>query len=276
MRAIKLPDGEEIPALGQGTWNMGERPDRRSEEIAALRAGVDLGMSLIDTAEMYGDGATEELVGEAIAGIRGQVFLVSKAYPQNASRSRLAISCEASLRRLGTDRIDLYLLHWRGSVPLAETVEAMQALQRAGKIRQWGVSNLDTGDMVELVEAGGRACATDQILYNLTRRGPERDLLPWLQRHGMSAMAYSPVEQGRLLNDPELASIAADLGLTPSQLALAWVLRQPAMIAIPKAGTLAHVRENRIAADVTLASETLDLLETAFPVPRGRVSLEML
>lgn len=276
MRTIELPEGEAIPCLGQGTWNMGERPGRRAEEIAALRAGVDLGMTLIDTAEMYGEGATEELVGEAIAGIRDQVFLLSKAYPQNASEKRLPKACDASLRRLGTDRLDLYLFHWRGNVPLAETVEAMQALQRVGKIRHWGVSNLDTDDMAELVEAGGGACVTDQILYNLTRRGPERELLPWLVRHGMSAMAYSPVEQGRLLGDPELGDIAADLGLTPSQLALAWVLRQPSMIAIPKAGSVAHVRENREAAELTLAPDTLNRLDALFPAPRGRTALEML
>jgi diketogulonate reductase-like aldo/keto reductase len=276
VRKIRLPDGEAIPCLGQGTWNMGEQPDRRSEEIEALRAGVDLGMSLIDTAEMYADGATEELVGEGIASIREQVFLVSKAYPQNASRTRLAKACEASLRRLGTDRLDLYLLHWRGGVPLAETVEAMQALQRSGKIRHWGVSNLDTDDMVELVEAGGGACVTDQILYNLTRRGPERDLLPWLERSGISAMAYSPVEQGRLIDGPKLAGIAADAGLTPSQLALAWVLRQPNMIAIPKAGKVAHVRENRRAADAILAPEILARVDAAFPAPRGRVDLQTL
>lgn len=276
MRAIRLPDGESVPCLGQGTWNMGEQPDRRSDEIAALRAGVDLGMSLIDTAEMYGDGATEELVGEAIAGMRERVFLVSKAYPQNASRAKLPNACEASLRRLGTGMLDLYLLHWRGGVPLAGTVEAMQALQRAGKIRHWGVSNLDTDDMIELVEAGGGACVTDQILYNLTRRGPERELLPWLAQYGMNAMAYSPVEQGRLLNDPDLGRIAADLDLTPSQLSLAWVLRQPGMIAIPKAGSVAHVHENREAADVTLSPDTLARLDAVFPAPRGQVPLEML
>lgn len=276
MRTVDIADGETVSCLGQGTWNMGERPDRRIEEIAALRAGVELGMTLIDTAEMYGDGATEELVGEALAGIRDDVFLVSKAYPQNASRVRLPGACESSLRRLRTDRIDLYLLHWRGAVPLAETVEAMQALQAAGRIRHWGVSNLDTDDMRELVQAGGGACVTDQILYNLTRRGPERDLLPWLASEGMSAMAYSPVEQGRLLDDADLASIAAEIGTTPSQLALAWVLRHPGVIAIPKASSVGHVRENRAAADIVIPPDTLALLGAAFPPPRGRVPLEML
>ena len=215
MRTVRITADEEVPCLGQGTWNMGEDASARADEIAALRAGVDLGMTLIDTAEMYGDGATEELVGEALSGIRDTVFLVSKAYPQNASRDRLSRACEASLARLGTDRLDLYLLHWRGSVPLAETVEAMEALKRAGKIRHWGVSNLDVEDMEELVEAGGTGCVSDQILYNLTRRGPDHDLLPWLARSGMSAMAYSPVEQGRLVRNATLSEIATGLDRPP-------------------------------------------------------------
>ncbi|TPG14715.1 aldo/keto reductase [Sphingomonas koreensis] len=276
MRTVSLPGGEQIPCLGQGTWKMGERPDRRAAEIAALRAGIEFGMTLIDTAEMYGDGATEQLVGEAIAGLRDRVFLVSKAYPQNASRDRLGIACEASLKRLATNRIDLYLLHWRGSVPLAETVEAMEALHRVGKIRHWGVSNLDTDDVVELLDAGGTRCATDQILYNLTRRGPERALLPWLGAHAISAMAYSPVEQGRLVCNNALSGIAADLGLTPAQTALAWTLRYPHIIAIPKAGHVSHVRENRAAADVVLDAAMLARLDAAFPPPGGAVALEML
>ncbi|MBZ9648121.1 aldo/keto reductase [Sphingobium sp. 3R8] len=276
MRTVSLPSGEQVPCLGQGTWMMGERKDQRDEEIAALRTGIDLGMTLIDTAEMYGDGASERLIGEAIAGRRDEVFLVSKAYPQNASLTRLPRSCEASLERLGTDRLDLYLLHWRGNVPLAETVEAMRALQRAGKIRHWGVSNLDTDDMEELVEAGGSACVTDQILYNLARRGPEHDLLPWLEDHGMTAMVYSPVEQGRLIGNRKLTALAADLGVTPAQLALAWTLRQPGLIAIPKASTVEHVRENRAAADITLDEATLAQLDAAFAAPRERRPLEML
>ena len=276
MRTVTIADGESVPCLGQGTWNLGERPDRRASEIAALRAGVELGMTLIDTAEMYGDGATEDLVGEAIAGIRDDVFLVSKAYPQNASRGRLGQACEASLRRLGTDRLDLYLLHWRGRVPLAETVEAMHALIDAGRIRHWGVSNLDVADMDELIAAGGSACVTDQILYNLTRRGPERELLPWLADHRMSAIAYSPVEQGKLVDDADLTAIARDAGCTPSQLALAWVLRTPGVIAIPKAGDIAHVRENREAGGIVLLAEVQDRLAAAFPAPRNRMPLEML
>ena len=276
MRTVSLPGGEQVPLLGQGTWMMGERPDRRPDEIAALRLGVDLGMTLIDTAEMYGDGAAEELINEALGDVRDQLFLVSKAYPQNASRARLRVACEASLRRLGTDRLDLYLLHWRGSVPLGETVEAMETLRAAGKIRHWGVSNLDTGDMDELRAGGGDGCAVDQILYNLTRRGPEHDLLPWLEAHGIPAMAYSPVEQGRLLADQTLRRIAGSIGATPAQVALAWTLRRGKVIAIPKAGSVAHVRDNRAAADLMLSDDDLAALDAAFPAPRGRRPLEML
>ncbi|WP_156680435.1 aldo/keto reductase [Sphingomonas profundi] len=276
MKTVTLPGGEKVPSLGQGTWMMGERRDRRADEIAALRAGVDLGMTLIDTAEMYGDGAAEALIGEALGTLRERLFLVSKAYPQNASRQRLAGACEASLERLGTDRLDLYLLHWRGRVPLGETVEALEALKAAGKIRHWGVSNLDTDDMKELVAASGGACATDQILYNLTRRGPEHDLLPWLAAQGMTAMAYSPVEQGRLLGHRTLAKIATAVGATPAQVALAWTMRHDGVIAIPKAGSVAHVRENRAAADLTLSDADLAALDAAFPRPRDRRPLETL
>ncbi|TVV77364.1 aldo/keto reductase [Sphingomonas solaris] len=276
MKTVTLPSGENVPALGQGSWMMGERRERRSDEIAALRAGVECGMTLIDTAEMYGDGASETLIGEALGDMRDRLFLVSKAYPQNASRNRLARACEASLKRLGTDRLDLYLLHWRGSVPLAETVEAMEALKAQGKVRHWGVSNLDTGDMEELVAAGGVACATDQILYNLTRRGAEHDLLPWLSDHGIPAMAYSPVEQGRLLADRTLAAIASNIGAMPAQVALAWAMRQDGVIAIPKAGSVDHVRENRAAADIVLSDADLATLDAAFPRPRTRRPLEML
>ena len=262
--------------MGQGTWKMGERTERRSDEIAALRAGVELGMTLIDTAEMYGDGAAETLISEALGSVRDQLFLVSKAYPQNASRSRLAGACEASLKRLGTDRLDLYLLHWRGSVPLAETIEAMEALKSAGKIRHWGVSNLDTDDMDELIAAGGDGCVTDQILYNLVRRGPELDLLPWLAEHNIPVMAYSPVEQGRLSTHPALDKIAAEVGATPVQVALSWTLRQDGLIAIPKASSVAHVRENRAAADIVLSDAQLATLDAAFPRPRDHRPLEML
>jgi diketogulonate reductase-like aldo/keto reductase len=248
----------------------------RSEEIAALRGGIDLGLTLIDTAEMYADGESERLVGEAIKGRRDEIFLVSKAYPQNASRDRLPRACEASLERLGTDRLDLYLLHWRGNVPLGETVEAMERLVDAGKILRWGVSNLDADDMEDLVASGGDACATDQILYNLTRRGPEHDLLPWLAEHAIPTMAYSPVEQGRLVDHAGLCSLADEIGATPAQLALAWLLARDNVIAIPKAGRVAHVRDNRAAADLTLDASVLDRLDKLFPRPKGRLPLEML
>lgn len=273
---VALPSGETVPALGQGTWMMGEDPSRRSAEMMALQAGADAGMILIDTAEMYGEGAAEMLVAKALGHRRDELFLVSKAYPQNAGRDRLAPACEASLRRLGTDRLDLYLLHWRGSVPLLETVEAMEVLRAAGKIRHWGVSNLDAEDMAELVQAGGHACTTDQILYNLGRRGPEYDLLPWLRDRGITTMAYSPVEQGRLLGNPALLRIADQLSAAPAQVALAWVLRQPGMIAIPKAGTVAHALENAAAADLGLDAQTLRMIDEAFPAPKAAQALEML
>ena len=255
---------------------MAERPAQRAAELAALRAGVELGLTLIDTAEMYADGESERLVGEALRGLREQVFLISKAYPQNASQQRLPQACEASLKRLGTDRLDLYLLHWRGRVPLAETVAAMEKLVAAGKIRRWGVSNLDTPDLQELLAAGGTACATDQILYNLTRRGPEHDLLPWLAGRGIPIMAYSPIEQGRLLDNPRLQAIATNLNATPAQVALTWVIQQGQVLAIPKAGTVAHVQENRAAAELSLSASDLATLDAAFPLPGKRRPLEML
>ncbi|MDR7117418.1 aldo/keto reductase [Caulobacter sp. BE254] len=276
MKMISFPDGASVPALGQGTWMMAERSDRRSQEIAALREGVELGMALIDTAEMYGEGAAEEFVGEAVAGLRDRVFLVSKAYPQNASRARLPRACEASLKRLAVERLDLYLLHWRGNVPLSETVEAMERLVEAGKIARWGVSNLDTDDMRELLEAGGKDCATNQILYNLSRRGPEFELLPWLQQRSIPVMAYSPVEQGRLVGHSALWDVADRKNVTPAQVALAWLLRQRDVIAIPKASSIAHVRDNYAAATLELDDEDLAALDTAFPKPSRRRPLEML
>ena len=276
MREVVLPGGQRVAALGQGTWRMGERPDRAAAEIQALRTGVELGMTLIDTAEMYGDGATESLVGEALAGLREDVFLVSKAYPQNAGRGRLERACEASLKRLRTDRLDLFLLHWRASVPLAETVEGMEALCAAGKIRAWGVSNLDLNDMDELAAAGGEGCATDQVLYNVSRRGPEFDLLPALADRGVSVMAYSPVEQGRLSTSGALEAVADRHGATPYQVALAWVMRAPGVFAIPKAADVAHVRENRVAGDLQLSPEDLAAIDAEFPPPTRRTRLEML
>jgi diketogulonate reductase-like aldo/keto reductase len=276
MKTIGFPDGASVPALGQGTWTMGERRARRADEIAALRDGVERGLTLIDTAEMYGDGEAERVVGEAVRGWRDRVFLVSKAYPQNASFRLLPKACEASLERLGVERIDLYLLHWRGNVSLAETVEAMEALVAAGKIARWGVSNLDTADMDELVNAGGVRCATNQILYNLARRGPEIDLLPWLARRSMPVMAYSPIEQGRLLGQRALQKLAKDRGATPAQIALAWLLQRDGVIVIPKMGTVAHVRENCSAVDLVLSEADLALLDKAFPRPGRRRPLEML
>ncbi|OXJ17775.1 aldo/keto reductase [Burkholderia sp. AU6039] len=274
---VVLPDGETIPKLGLGTWEMGERPSRRADEIAALREGVALGMTLVDTAEMYGDGATEELVGEALAGLRDDVFLVSKVYPHHASRRGVVAACDASLKRLRTDRLDLYLLHWRGSVPLEETVEGFEALQRAGKIRHWGVSNFDTADMAELVdEAGGGACATNQILYNIARRGPEFDLLPWLAEHRMPAMAYSPVDHGRLPKHSPLDEIARQRGVSVMRVALAWVLAQPGVFAIPKASRLEHVRDNRAALDFVLSDDERAQLDAYFRPPRSKRALEML
>ncbi len=273
---MALPNGETVPALGQGTWQMAERASRRQEEIAALRLGLDLAMTLIDTAEMYGEGRAEELIAEAIAGRRDEVFLVTKAYPHNADRQRLIAACERSLRRLGTDRIDLYLLHWRGSVPLAETVEGFEALKQAGKIRHWGVSNFDTADMEELAAMpGGANCATNQVLYNLSHRGSEYDLLPWLAARRMPLMAYSPMEQGRLARTSALAEIARKHGVTPYGVALAWVLRRDDVIAIPKASTEEHLRENRKAADLRLDEEDLAVIDRAFPPPSRKGPLAM-
>jgi diketogulonate reductase-like aldo/keto reductase len=275
--SIALPGGERIAKLGQGTWEMGERASRRADEIAALRAGVALGMTLIDTAEMYGDGATEALVGEALDGLREEVFLVSKVYPHNASRRGVERACEASLKRLGTDRLDLYLLHWRGGVPLEETVAGFEALVRAGKIRYWGVSNFDTEDMEELFAIpGGEACAMNQILYNVARRGPEFDLLPWCAQQGVPVMAYSPVDHARLPKRSPLDDIAAAHGVSVYQVALAWVLREPGVCAIPKAGRIEHVRDNRAALDLVLDPQDYATLDAYFKPPRAKRALEML
>jgi diketogulonate reductase-like aldo/keto reductase len=276
MRHISLPDGEQVPVLGLGTWGMGEARTRGADTVAALRLGLDLGMTLIDTAEMYGDGGAEEVVGKAIAGRRRSVFLVSKVYPHNASRQGAVAACERSLKRLRTDRLDLYLLHWRGSVPLAETLESFGTLQRQGKIRHYGVSNFDLDDLDELWRLGGGACAANQVLYNLSRRGIEWDLLPWMRQRRVPVMAYSPIEQGRLLTKRALTAIAKRRGATPAQIALAWLLRQPDVIVIPKAGRAEHVHENRAALDLELSSADLAELDAAFPPPRGPTALEML
>lgn len=274
---IALPSGLTVPALGQGTWYMGEDSAQRRYEIEALRSGIDLGMTLIDTAEMYADGEAENVVGEAIVGRRDDVLIVSKVLPFNASRKGTIEACERSLERLRTDRIDLYLLHWRGRYPLEETVAAFEELRQAGKIGCWGVSNFDTDDMKELVNVvGGKAVATNQILYNLTRRGPEFDLIPWSDDRRIPLMAYSPIEQGRLLNNPILAQIADEVGGTPASVALAWTMRGGNIIAIPKSSNLHHVRDNRKAADLRLSEDQLERLDRAFAPPSRKTALEML
>ena len=277
VRTVTLPSGEKVPALGQGTWRMAEDARRRKDEIAALRAGLDLGMTLIDTAEMYANGEAEVLTAEAIAGRRAEAFLVSKVLPENATRRGTIAACERSLKRLATDHIDLYLLHWRGSPPLSGTLEAFGELMSAGKIRAWGVSNFDQSDMEELWDLpGGKNCATNQVLYNLSRRDIEHDLLPWCLKRHVPIMAYSPVEQGRLLRHRELVRVAKRHEATPAQVALAWTLRQDGVIAIPKAGNVAHVKENRGALDLHLTADDLAGLDKAFPPPREPSSLEML
>ena len=274
---ITLPSGEAVPRLGQGTWRMGENRRLRDEEIAALKLGLGLGMTLIDTAEMYGDGEAERIVGEALAGRRDEVFIVSKVLPENASRAGTIAACERSLKRLGTDRIDLYLLHWRGRHRLKETLAGFQALMDQGLIRSWGVSNFDVDDMEELEALpGGKPAATNQVLYNLARRGIEADLLPWCRDRGIPIMAYSPIDQGRILRDRSLGRVAARHRATPAQIALAWVLRHEDMMVIPKAMTETHVRKNRAALDLPLTPADLAELARAFPAPRGVQPLEML
>ena len=277
IKTVALPSGEHVPVFGQGTWYMGEDRAKRAEEIATLRLGLDLGLRLIDTAEMYGEGQAEELIAEAIAGRRDEVFLVSKVYPHNASRQGAVAACERSLRRFGTDRIDLYLLHWRGKVPLAETMEALMALQQAGKIRHYGVSNLDLADMQELWSVpGGPAVVTDELLYNLARRGIEWDLLPWLRERGVPVMAYSPIEQAKLLRNPKLVDFAKANGMTPAQAALAWLLSNDDVIVIPKTGRRERLKENLGALDHRLTTAQLAELDRLFPPPTGPVPLEML
>jgi diketogulonate reductase-like aldo/keto reductase len=277
MKRITLPCGESVPALGQGTWQLGEDPARRREEIASLQRGIELGATLIDTAEMYGDGRSESLVGEAIRGQRDRVFLVTKVYPHNASRRAMRTSCDNSLRRLGVDAIDLYLLHWPGSVPLAETVAAFEALRSSGKIRHWGVSNFDTDLMEELLALpGGSAVQTDQVLYNLGRRGSEWDLVPLLRERRIPVMAYSPIEQGRLARNRKLVDFARQRGMTPTQAALAWLLAQDGVIAIPKTGSRERVEENAAALQRPLTAADLAELDRLFPSPDGPSELEML
>ena len=264
---------EAMPRLGQGTWHMGENRGRRAQEVAALRLGLDLGMTLIDTAEMYGEGGAEEVVGEAIAGQRDRVFLVSKVYPHNASRTGVPRACERSLKRLRVDTLDLYLLHWPGSTPITETAEAFERLREAGKIRRWGVSNFDADELADVPPG----CFTNQVLYNLGARGIEFDLLPWCRRHAMRVMAYSPVGQGgRLLHDPALREVAARHAATPAQVAIAWTLRDPSVVSIPKAADAEHVRQNAKARDIALTQEDLAVLDRAFPPPKRKQRLGIL
>ncbi len=278
MKTVQLPDGERVPSLGQGTWRIGEKKKAHADEVAALRLGIDLGMRLIDTAEMYGEGGAEKVVADAVAGQRDRVFVVTKVYPHNASRTDLPKACERSLKRLRIDAIDLYLLHWRGDVPLVETVEAFEKLRSEGKIRRWGVSNFDVEDMEELLATeNGSSCATNQVLYNLENRETEFDLLPWSQRNKIPIMAYSPVGHGRgLLNNATLKKIAKRHNATPTQIALAWVLRQPGVIAIPKASNEAHVRENAQSTYLELTKGDLTEIDRAFPPPKSKQPLAML
>lgn len=276
MKTVTLPGGESVPALGLGTWHMGERGSDRAAEADALRLGLDLGMTLIDTAEMYASGGSEEVVGDAIAGRRDGLFIVSKVLPYNADHTGTVEACETSLRRMGIETIDLYLLHWPGSSPLEETFGAFEQLQRDGKIRHWGVSNFDTGEMEDVHDAGRGACATNQILYNLSRRGPEFDLLPWCERKGMPVMAYSPLEQGRLAGHAALGAVAGKHGVSDLTIALAWVLRRDGVIAIPKAARQEHVRANAGALEVVLDEEDLVALDAAFPPPKAKKHLDIL
>ncbi len=277
MRNVTLANGRQVPALGQGTWHMGANTRTRAAEVAALKRGLDCGMTLIDTAEMYAEGGAEEVVAEAIGGRRDDVYVVSKVYPHNASRAGVKSACERSLKRLKVDTIDLYLLHWRGQFPLAETVEGFEALKRAGKIRAWGVSNFDADDMAELAGVSDRgACQTNQVLYHLGSRGIEFDLIPACARDGISIMAYSPLGQGEVLDNPTLLEIATARHLMPATVALAWVLRQQGVIAIPKASQLAHVDANAAAQDLQLTTDELIALDRAFPAPKRKTPLAML
>jgi len=278
MRNVQFPDGATVPALGQGTWRMGEQAARSRDEVAALRLGIELGMTLIDTAEMYGEGGSEQVVGRAIAALREKVFLVSKVYPHNATRAGTIAACERSLKRLNTDRLDLYLLHWRGGVPLSEFVEAAEQLKRDGRIARWGVSNFDVDDMEELFALpGGEACAANQVLYNPEARGIEFDLIPWCQERGVPVMAYSPLGQGgRLLRSAAMKRVADRHGVPPASIAIAFSLRLPSVISIPKSASLEHVRANAAAMGVVVNHEDMAELDAAFPPPKHKQALGMI
>lgn len=276
-KTVTLPSGETVPAFGIGTWRMGEARARRAAELAAIQLALDLGVRLIDTAEMYGEGGAEEIVGEATAGRRDGVFIVSKVYPHNAARKAAIAACERSLKRLRTDRIDLYLLHWPAGVPIAETLDAFMTLKQAGKIRHYGVSNFDVEELDELWQApGGKDIAANQLLYNLSRRGIEGGALPWLRERGIPAMAYSPLEQARLLKSRELTGFARAHNMTPAQAALRWLLAQDDIIVIPKSGHPDRLRENIAALSQPLTPDQIAELDRLFPPPRGRRPLEVL
>jgi diketogulonate reductase-like aldo/keto reductase len=274
-----LPSGATVSRLGQGAWQMGEDRAKRNEELLALQIGIELGSVLIDTAEMYGNGRSEELVATVIAGRREQIYLVSKVLPENASRRGTVTACEHSLKRLKTDYLDLYLLHWRGSVPLEETLEGFEALRARGAIREYGVSNFDVDDLTEAQALpGGSGIAVNQVLYNLDQRGIEWALLPWCRERGIATMAYSPLgsDSRRLRTHPVLKAMAARLGVTPSRIALAWLLRQPGLVVIPKASSEAHVRDNHAALALQLTAEDLAELSRTFPPPKRGTPLAMI
>ncbi|MCM2438138.1 aldo/keto reductase [Agrobacterium vitis] len=274
---VALPSGQVVPALGLGTWMMGENTAAEKDEIAAVNHALDLGMTVIDTAEKYGDGSTEQIIGRALKTRRNETYLVSKVAPWNASREGTISACEGSLKRLGTDCLDLYLLHWRGEHPLADTVDAFETLKRQGKIKAWGVSNFDVDDMEELFAVeNGANCQANQILYNLSRRGVEYDLVPWCQEHGLAIMAYSPIEQGRLLRHPELIHVAKANQATPAQVALAFLLERDNVLPIPKTTATTRIEENRGSVDLELTDEDLARLDAAFPPTQRKQPLEML
>jgi diketogulonate reductase-like aldo/keto reductase len=274
---VTLPSGLSIPALGIGTWNMGERPGDASQEIASIRKAIELGMTVVDTAETYADGRSEDVVGKAVKSVRDEVFLVSKVHPANADTNGTIRACDSSLRRLGTDHLDLYLLHWRGSHPLEETVNAFEKLKADGKIKDWGVSNFDVDDMEDLFSVpGGNNCAANQVLYNLCRRGPEYDLLPWCQSHGVPIMAYSPIEQGRILSNHELIRIAKAYQATPAQIALAFLLEREGVMPIPKSSNPDRVTENQGATALEISDEDWMALDAEFPPPNSKVPMEMI
>lgn len=267
-KTIAFRSGQQLCPLGQGTYQMGRR---RTEEIQALRRGIDLGMTLIDTAEMYG---TEELVGEAVRDCRDKAYIVSKVLPGNASYEGTKRACERSLQRLGTDHIDLYLLHWIGRYPFSETVRALVELQQEGKILSWGMSNLDVADMERVLSLPhGKDCAANQVLYNLRDRGIEYDLIPWSEQHKIPIMAYTPLGEGRLRNHETLLEIARRHDATPTQVMLAWAMRTGNVIAIPKAGSIAHVEENARSLDIALTEKDLCDIDKAFPAPTHKIHL---